>query len=122
MKRLLIVKLFAVLSLGLALFFGAGHIFVAAITMHGVIDPKMPASQCQSSCIPQSSTILTSKTSKKSETELDRDLDPQPAEPFYVTFVGVGWITAAIISTTYLMRYLRWRPPDLFMLNVNYQF
>jgi len=116
-----LLKLVVALSSSLTLFFGigAGHTIAAVTSMHDTMNQKMTTNQCQSSCTPQSSTVLASQ---KSEAEIDKDKDPQPAEPYYLAFRDIGWTTILAVAAAYLLRYLRWRPPDLFKLNVNYRF
>ena len=80
----------------------------------------MPSSQCQSSCTyPQTPANNATKPQDLIE---NRDKYPLPAEPYYLAFIGIGWSTAVAILTAYLLRQLHWRPPDIFKLNVNYQF
>lgn len=80
----------------------------------------MPSGQCQSSC---TTTQTTADTATKPEDILkDKDLEPQPAEPYYLTFMGVGWTTVITVAAAYLFGYLHWRPPDLYKLNVAYRF
>lgn len=121
MKRVSLPKLILALSSGLTLFFGVGvgHTLAAATTMQGMMSQKMPTGQCQSSCTPQSSTTLAIQ---KSDIELDKDKEPRPAEPYYLAFMGVGWTTVITLAAAYLFGYLRWRPPDLYKLNVAYRF
>ena len=112
-------KLFFSLLAGLTLFLGAGtgHAFmpVSAMTDMG---KQMSQNQCQSSCSSQSTA---SAPSQKVDID-EKDLEPQPAEPYYLAFMGVGWTVVITGLAVYLQRHLRWRPPDLFKLNVNYQF
>lgn len=118
MKRGLFLRLLFVLSTSFAFYFGgAGHSILSASTMPDMAK-QMTLNQCQSSCIPQS---LLATQGPKSEIK-DKDIDPEPAEPYYLAFIGVGWATVIIISAAYLLGYLHWRPPDLFKLNVNYRF
>lgn len=82
------------------------------------MDQKMAPAQCQLACTPQSQSIVQGP-----KTEVDnKDIEPQPAEPYYLAFAGIGWTTSIAVATAYLLRYLRWRPPDLFQLNVSYRF
>ena len=79
-----------------------------------------------------STNCLTACTSSRSSTQvnsLQRNLEereqepaPEPAEPDYLVFMGVGWTTVIIFAAAYLIKYLHWRPPDLYKLNVAYRF
>ncbi len=80
----------------------------------------MPSNQCQSSCT--TSQTPANAATKPQDLLKDRTPEPQPAEPYYLAFIGAGWATVLAVSAAYLLRHLRWRPPDLFKLNVNYQF
>ena len=81
---------------------------------------SMPSNQCQSNCTSAQTTADTAV--KPGDVLKGKDIEPQPAESYYLAFMGVGWTTAVIITAAYLTKYLRWRPPDLYKLNVNYQF
>lgn len=88
---------------------------------HAVIGRSMTGmlgSRCQTICPQQ--TLAT--RIKPQELLRNKNLEPDPQEPFYLAFIGVGWTTAIALATSYLLKYLRWRPPDLFKLNVSYRF
>ena len=79
----------------------------------------MPSGQCQSSC---TTSQTPGNTATKPEDLLkDKDIEPRPAEPYYLAFIGVGWTTIIIIAAAYLLGYLRWRPPDIFSLYSYYR-
>lgn len=81
---------------------------------------SMPSNQCQSNC---TSTQTPADTAVKPGDVLkDKDIDPEPAEPYYLAFMGVGWTTVITLAAVYLFGYLHWRPPDLYKLNVAYRF
>ena len=80
----------------------------------------MPSGQCQSSCTTSQTPADTA--TKPVDILKDKDLEPQPVEPYYLAFMGVGWTTVIAIAAAYLFGYLRWRPPDLYKLNVSYRF
>jgi len=67
--------------------------------------------------MPQANTAIHSQKTVVD----DKDIEPQPTEPYYAAFISVGWSLVILISA-YLLRHLRWRPTDLYKLNVNYQF
>lgn len=96
---------------------GIGHAAFAASPMPGM-GKQMPQSQCQSSCSSQSTVAAPGQ---RVDVE-DKDTEPQPAEPYYLAFMGVGWTTIITVAAAYLIKYLRWRPPDLYKLHVNYRF
>lgn len=79
----------------------------------------MPSNQCQTSC---TTSQTPANATKPQDLLKNKDIEPQPAEPYYLAFIGVGWTTVTAIAAAYLFGYLRWRPPDLFKLNVNYRF
>jgi hypothetical protein len=81
---------------------------------------SMPSSQCQSNCI--SSQTPANTAVKPGDVLKDKDLEPEPAEPYYLVFMGVGWTKDITIATAFLFGYLLWRPPDLYKLNVAYRF
>jgi hypothetical protein len=78
---------------------------------------QMTQNQCQTSCTTQTNPAAPGQKINVEE----KDIEPQPAEPYYLAFIGVGWSVVILISA-YLLRHLRWRPPDIYKLNVNYQF
>lgn len=78
----------------------------------------MPSSQCQSSCT--FSQTPADVATKPEDILEDKGIEPQPADPYYLIFMGVGWTTAILLATAYLFGYLHWRPPDLYKLNVAY--
>lgn len=80
--------------------------------MHG----GTQTSHCQSICVVPS-------TAKRPQYDVDKkETKPEPVEPAYLAFIGVGWVLTAVAIASILIKHLRWRPPDLFKLNVNYQF
>ena len=106
------------LFLGFAIFFGtgAGHALLSAAAMPDM--NTMGTGSCQAACTPQTQPVAIRPTSEINE----QNVDPQPAEPYYLAFIGVGWATVITIAAAYLLKYLRWRPPDLFKLHVAYRF
>ncbi len=114
MKRSILLRFAAIFSAGFALLFsiGAGHSVILIEPTHG-----MTATQCQSSC--PTATIQVRKNEHQLE---DKELEPQPAEPYYLSFIKLNWLIIPLVSAAYLLKHLRWRPPDIFKLNVNYQF
>lgn len=94
---------------------GAGHSF-AATSMMSDMGKRMAQNQCQSSCSSQSTVAAPGQ---RVDVE-DKDIEPQPAEPYYLAFIGVGW-TTIVLAAAYLLRHLRWRPPDLYKLNSVYR-
>ncbi len=79
----------------------------------------MPSSQCQSACTNQQ---IPTNATEPQDLLKNKDIDPEPQEPYYLAFMGVGWTTTIIITAAYLLCWLRWRPPDLYKLNVAYRF
>ncbi len=80
----------------------------------------MTSSQCQVSC--SSSQTPADTATKPDDILKDKEKEPQPNEPYYLAFMGVGWTTLITVASAYLFRYLYWRPPDLYKLNVAYRF
>ena len=80
----------------------------------------MQSGPCQSSCT--SSQTPADVATKLEDVLKEKDKEPQPPEPYYLAFTGVGWTTIILIAVVYLFGYITWRPPDLYELNVNYQF
>ena len=117
--KLRLPHLAVALLAGFTLFFGtgAGHALLNEATMSGM-SHSMPSGSCQAACTPQAQPVLTRPVSEIDE----RDIDPQPAEQYYLAFIGVGWALVITIAAAYLLKYLRWRPPDIFKLNVAYRF
>ncbi len=79
----------------------------------------MPSGQCQTSCT--TSQTPADIATKPEDILKDKDIEPQPAEPYYLAFMGVGWTTILPSAAAYLIRSLSWRPPDLYKLNVVYR-
>lgn len=118
MKRLGFASFVTAMSTGFTLLFsiGAGHILLVASMMPDM-GKQMSQSQCQSSCTSQSPVANPGQ-----KINIDnKDIEPRPVEPYYLVFTSVGWSTTLLLSA-YLLRHLRWRPPNIFKLNVNYQF
>ncbi len=78
------------------------------------------SSNCVTVCTSQSA-VQYNDTQRKL-TEVDKEPTPEPGEPYHLAFMGVGWTTGAAISAACLIKYLNWRPPDLYKLNVSYRF
>ena len=124
MKRLLFSRLTLGVAVLLIALFGisVGRSLNSAPTM-----PHMPQNmaqgQCLSSCGIQHAQQPQPIAPERTTVEVDdQNLKPQPADPYYLAFIGVGWTTVITVTAAYLIKYLRWRPPDLYKLNVNYQF
>ena len=112
-------RLLTSLFLGFAVFFGtgAGHALLSLATMSDM-GGNMATGSCQSACTPQTQPVAVRPTS-----EIDKqNIDPQPVEPYYLAFIGVGWTTVITVAAVFLFKYLGWRPPDLYKLNVVYRF
>ena len=110
--------LFSVLALFTLLFgIGPGHSLLTSLAMPNM-NTQMPQGQCQSSC---SSQVGTSLLDQKNVEVDNKDLKPHPAEPYYLAFIGVGWTMIVTVAAAYLLKYLRWRPPDLYKLNAVYR-
>lgn len=77
----------------------------------------MAASQCQASCNPQQ---VTAAPASNAEEKKRKDKTPQFAEPYYLSFLGVGW-SALLVLAIYLQRHLQWRPLDLIALYSTYR-
>lgn len=120
MKRLRLLRVLGALVPVLTVLFSAGNVSaVTGSSMVSMMNLKMAPTQCQASCVSHSSNTVVGLGS---DTKREKDKEPQPAEPYYLAFMGVGWTTAITIAVAYLIKYLRWRPPDLYKLNVAYRF
>ena len=102
----------------ITLLFGVGpsHSLMAAASMSDM-GQQMTQNQCQTSCTSQSNPVTPGQRVNVEE----KNIEPQPAEPYYLAFMGVGW-SIVIIVAGFLLWHLRWRPPDIFKLNVAYRF
>lgn len=118
MKRLHLIRILAAIPTFFVLLFGigAGHALLTSTAM-SAMDKQMAQNQCQSSCLSQTNVAAPER---KIEID-DKDIEPQPAEPYYLAFMGVGWSLVLLLSI-YLLRHLHWRPPDLYKLNSVYRF
>ena len=103
------------LTLSILLF---GGNFVHVTLSHSMA--AMPSGQCQSNC--SFSQAPADISTKPGDILRDKDIEPRPAEPYYLAFMGVGWTMVITVAALYLSRYLRWRPPDLYKLNATYRF
>lgn len=107
---------------GIASFFtllfgvGSGHAMMTATAMPNM-GKQMPQGQCQSSCSSQSNPAAPGARIDVEE----NDIEPQPIEPYYLAFMGVGWSLVLLLSV-YLLRHLHWRPPDIYKLSSVYRF
>ncbi len=117
--KLRLPQFIVALLTGAILFFGVGpgHALLNAATMPDM-GHSMPSSNCQATCTPQAQPIADRPTTGINEQEID----PQPAEPYYLMFAGVGWSLVVMIAAAYLLKYLTWRPPDLIKLHAVYRF
>ncbi len=99
-------RLFTIFSttllVGLFLATGVGYSPMATSTMPEM-GKQMSQSQCQSSCTQQTGTIVNNLKTVLSE----KDIEPQPAEPYYLAFLGVGW--SLIISLGFYLPINIWR-------------
>lgn len=118
MKKRQLLHLITAIPTFLVLLFGvgAGHALLTSSAM-SAMGEQMTQSQCQSSCLSQTNVAAPER---KIEV-VDKDIEPQPAEPYYLAFMGVGWSTV-ILAAGFLLWHLRWRPPDIVKLNVAYRF
>lgn len=82
-------------------------------------DLMTATSDCLSACVGQQQPIVTAISQRESEKE--KEPAPEPAEPYFLAFTGVGWSMTITIATTYLLGYLRRRPPDIFSLHSYYR-
>jgi hypothetical protein len=117
MRRQLLAVIVGVSSLFTLLFgVGAGHSLLSASMMPDM-GKQMTQNQCQSSCTPQANNVIDSQRTVIN----DKDIEPQPIEPYYLAFMGVGWSLVLSLGF-YLLWYLRWKPPDLISLYGVYRF
>ena len=107
----------SIVLIALLFTFGTGSLSLSASAMPNM-GKEMARNQCESSCTSQSNIAVPGQ---KIEFE-DKEVEPQPAVLRHLDFTGVGWTMVITIAAVYLLSYLRWRPPDLYKLNVNYRF
>lgn len=98
-------------------------LLISTNTRHQVMASPMPdmmnnvtntkINDCISSCGSQYQPTVSAINQR--ELEKEKEPKPQPAEPYYLQFLKFAPYIA-VIGTAYLLRHLRWRPPDLFML------
>lgn len=101
-------KRFTVLVLGMLtsaslLFTGSIGAVVNMSSMHDM----MPKNQCQSSCGVQSPV---SSQAVRNDVE-DKDVEPQPSEPFYLSLIVFGSTATAVAIVLKLYR-SQWPPPN----------
>lgn len=118
MKRQQFLHLIIAIPTFLVLLFGvgAGHALLTSSAM-SASGESVTQSQCQSSCLSQTNVVAPER---KIEVD-DKDIEPRPAEPHYLAFMGVGW-SAFIVTAGFLLWHLRWKPPDIIKLNLAYRF
>lgn len=115
MKQRILLLSASVLSL-IAILFGSAP-FSTLVSQQTDMRMDMAASQCQASCNPQQ---ITAAPASNAQEEKQKDKEPQLAEPYYLAFIGVGW-SATLVLAAYLLRHLKWRPPDLITLFGTYR-
>ena len=86
----------------------------ASPSMKSMMSKPEAGSNCVIICTRQ--TPVQFNDIQRKQVEEDEDPAPEPAEPYYLAFMGVGWTTAITIAAAYLLKYLRWRPPDIFSM------
>lgn len=106
----------AVTALVLLAGIGPVHSVLMTKSMPGM-DTGIQSTYCQSSCI-SGQQIAPERLQSEKE---DED-EPQPAKPYYLAFISVGWSMTITVAAVYLFKYLRWRPPDIYKLNACYRF
>lgn len=75
-------------------------------------------SDCLSACGSQLQNTISAINQR--EVDKEKEPNPRPAEPYYLQFLKfVPYV--ALISAAYLLKYLRWRPPDFIMLYGTYR-
>lgn len=112
-KRLTALILGTLTSLAL-LFVGPFNVLMSSMSMNGMAS----AGQCQASCGTQTPVAVQAVKQKLR----DEEHEPQPAEPYYLAFITVGWTTTVAVAAAFLFKYLRWRPPDFTKLYAVYRF
>ncbi len=90
---------------------------MAASAMPNMTPDKTPISLCQSSC----GSSATSPVATIPQVVNPQDKEPIPSEPYYLAFMGVGWTIVVTVAAAYLLKYLRWKPPDLTLLYAVYR-
>lgn len=103
--------------IGLAIVLYAVHL-PSQPTMMDHMASSMPQSICQSSCGSGLSPTVQIAVAPPS---LKIDEQPQPVQPYYISFVQSGWILVIFIAAA-LMYYRRLKPPDRTMLFSVYRF
>ncbi len=103
--------------IGLAIMLYAVHI-PSQPTMMEHMASSMPQSICQSSC---GSGLSPTVQIAVAPPFLKIDEQPQPVQPYYISFVQSGWIVILSIGAA-LVYYRRLKPPDRTMLFSVYRF
>ena len=80
---------------------------ISALVNMASMHDMMPKNQCQSSCSVQS-PIANQATRNDIN---DKDVEPQPAEPFYISLVVFGSI-ATVIAIILKLHRAQWPPPN----------
>lgn len=91
----------------------------ASPSMKAMMSKPEASSNCVTICTRQ--TPFQFNDIQRKQAEEDEEPSPEPAELYYLAFMGVGWTTAITVATTYLIKYLHWRPPDIFSLYSYYR-
>lgn len=91
----------------------------ASPEMKAMMSKPQASTNCVTVCTRQTSVQFNDLQRKQAEE--DEKPSPEPAEPYYLAFMGVGWTTVITIAAAYLIKYLRWRPPDIFSLYSYYR-
>ncbi len=107
-------SIWALLALLLSL--GYGHMLMAASAMPNMKSDKATISQCQSSCGSSATTPVATIPQAVSP----QVKEPVPSEPYFLAFMGVGWLLVLSFGF-YLLWHLRWKPPDLTLLYAVYR-
>ena len=84
--------------------------------MHNMTDMK--TSDCLSACGGQLQPTVAAINSI--EINKEKEAKPQPTEPYYTQFLEFAPYVV-LVSAAYLLKYMRWRPPDLIVLYGTYR-
>lgn len=94
------------------------HLVMASPMPDMMRDAPANISDCLSACGSQLQPTVAAIN--QHEVEKEKEPKPAPAEPYYLQFLQFAPV-AVLISAAYLLRHLRWRPPDIYKLNAVYR-
>lgn len=92
--------------------------YAMAAPMPDMMNGQTKVSDCLSACGSQHQTVVSSINQRESEKE--KEPTTEPAEPYYLQFLQFAPVLI-LLSSAYLLRHLRWKPPDIYKLCAVYR-